>query len=111
MQLRIEERAGGAHQPMLQRNQLAVERHEWPHDEFRVESPALDVGTVESKNGARLGYALLYHGGELHLVTWAGFVARQRPGRGGEGEIVIALGRAGRPGDIQRQHEFSAFPG
>ena len=56
---------------------------------------------------------MFQHGIELQLVSRAGFVRGQRPGRRIEGEVVIFLG-AGLPrpgGNIQGQNELALLPG
>src|SRR3981189_3202954 len=97
---------------MLQRNQLAVQRHEGLHDEFRVQAPSLYVRTVERENRASLRYPALHHSGELHFVAGPHLVGNQRPGCRRKSEVVITLGLlSGWRRYIQRQHKYSTLAG
>ena len=109
LQLRIEERARGAQQPQLERDQLAVVGHVRQHEPLRVQTPAFDVGAVEGEHGARQRHAALHHGVELQLVAGPGFMRDQRPGRGRECEVVVLERLAALAGGAHGKHELAAL--
>jgi len=109
----VQHRARGPQQPMLQANELPLQRHVGLRDGLGVERPALHVDAVEGKHGARRGYARLQHGRKLHLVSGATLVHAQRPGRRRKREVVEGEvgGVALAPGNAKGKHELGVLTG
>ena len=87
---RIEIRPGGPEQPVLERDQLRLQRQVGLHLGFGVERPAFDVDTIQREEGPGLGNPSFHHGRHLQLVARPALVDHQAPGRGVVGEVVVA---------------------
>ncbi len=112
LQLRIEKRPRCPQQPVVERNQLPLERHVRLHDVFRIQPPTLDVGAVKGVANSGERNSVLEHRVELQLMSRPRLVRDQGPGRGIEGEVVILLGRllSRRRRNIQRQDKLALLP-
>ena len=107
LELRIQERARFAEQEELKRDELPVLGHERARQILGVERPALDVDRVEREERPRERDAALRHRRELQIVAGAPLVRRERPRRGGEGEIIGFQARRAGQGERQDEEELA----